>query len=293
MKPLFSDMIARRPIIPFIRQSDYAVREPWHELNRRLMDYLLVYIQDGICLFHVEGVEYKLQEGDFCLIQPNELCSLKGITRTITPFAHFDVFYHPDRELNFTTKPGQTDLTPYEDLVQPRLNDFEEIFIPVKFKPSQPVEFKETMLKMIGMLQSADILSQLEGHQLASQLILSLLRDHGSFYQNKAMKPQSLNWITSYFSYHLSESISLPDMAKRAQLSPSRFSTVFTKKFGMPPHQYLLHLRIRHAQELLKDSDFTLAEIAFCCGFADVHHFSKTFKKMTGEPPGSYRSQVK
>ena len=95
--------------------------------------------------------------------------------------------------------------------------------------------------------------------------------------------------MTSYFSSHLSEPLTLADMASRARLSPSRFSAVFREQFGMPPHRYLLQLRVRHAQELLRSTALTLSEIAGYCGFANEHHFSYSFKKRVGQAPGAYR----
>jgi transcriptional regulator GlxA family with amidase domain len=77
-------------------------------------------------------------------------------------------------------------------------------------------------------------------------------------------------------------------MAKRARLSPSRFAATFRQSFGCAPHQYLLHLRISHAQELLKSSVST-EEVARLTGFSDVHHFSKAFKTRTGQTPGQWR----
>jgi transcriptional regulator GlxA family with amidase domain len=145
------------------------------------------------------------------------------------------------------------------------------------------------MMQMIGLWLEGDLLNQLEANQITSELILSVLREIASFQVPKNQKPQSLNWITSYLSFNLAEPLTLEAMAQRAQLSPSRFSAVFKDYYGMPPYQYLLHLRIAHAQELLRSYAFTADEIASYCGFADVHHFSKAFKKITGESPGSFR----
>jgi transcriptional regulator GlxA family with amidase domain len=79
-------------------------------------------------------------------------------------------------------------------------------------------------------------------------------------------------------------------MARRANLSPSRFAAVFRQHFGLSPHQYFLRLRIEHAQELLRTTDLPQRDIAAYCGFADVHHFSKAFKRITRLPPGVYRT---
>ncbi|MFY0758943.1 AraC family transcriptional regulator [Metabacillus dongyingensis] len=258
-------------------------------LERRLLDYLLVYIQEGKCVFNVEGKDYFLSEGDFCLVQPNELVTLKGTTKTITPFAHMDFFYNQNRELSFPTKAGQTNLSEFQHLMQPKLNEFPEVTIPVHFQPEQPIQFRDTFLKMIGHWQTCDTLGLIEAQNLGSELIYSIMKKYGNYTPPSHIGPEDFNWITSYFSFHLSENITIKDMAKRARLSPSRFSTLFREHFGKSPYQYLLQLRIEHAEELLLNSPLKLHQIAEYCGFADAQHFSKSFKKMTSKTPGSYR----
>jgi AraC-like DNA-binding protein len=181
------------------------------------------------------------------------------------------------------------DISTFRHLLQPRLNDCGGIDIPVKFIPSQPARFRETLLKMVGVWQNRDVLSQLEAQLLATELVLMLLKDFGHLEALALPAPYSLNWVTSYLSFHLSEPISVADMAERAHLSVSRFSALFRQQFGCPPHQYLLHLRIYHAQHLLATGEHTLRQIAEYCGFADVPHFSKAFKKVTGRPPSLSR----
>ncbi|WP_171691828.1 helix-turn-helix domain-containing protein [Paenibacillus germinis] len=64
----------------------------------------------------------------------------------------------------------------------------------------------------------------------------------------------------------------------------------FQRKIRRFPHQYFLHLRIQHAQELLKQGDYTMEDIAQFCGFSDVPHFSNAFKKITGETPEQFNT---
>jgi len=90
-------------------------------------------------------------------------------------------------------------------------------------------------------------------------------------------------------SLHLSEPLPVADLAARAGLSPSRFSRVFRDRFGSPPHRFLLHLRVQRAQDLLQHTGLTMRQISAQCGFSDVHHFARTFKKLSGQTPGSYR----
>lgn len=285
------NFIVKNPIVSFIREADYAVRYPWSLHERRLLDYLLVYIQEGKCVFTVEGKDYFFSEGDFCLVQPKELVALKGTTNTITPFVHMDFFYHPEREQSFPTKAGQTNLSVYKHLIQPKINDFPDILIPVDIKPEHPRQFRDQLIKMIRLWHSSETLGLLEAQNIGNELIYSLIKQYGKFTTQSHNNPEDFNWITSYFSFHLSDNITIEDMAKRARLSPSRFSTLFREQFRMSPYQYLLRIRIQHAEELLLHSSLRLHQIAELCGFANAQHFSKTFKKHTGRAPGSLRNE--
>lgn len=287
-----SEWLRAHPLVPYIRQSDYAVRRPWKYGDRRLLDYLLVYVQEGECRFHVDGEDHSLTQGDICLIQPGSLTCLEGMTDTITPYAHLDLFYNPNREEGFPTRAGQTDMAPYGHLMQPRLNDMPGVDIPVRLRPSKPVHFRDTMLKMIACWLGQDPLGEVKAQHMAAELALAILEDHVDQRSLETNALPALNWITSFLSFHIAEPLTVSMMAERAHLSPSRFNDVFKSRFGMSPHRYLLQLRIHHARELLATSSYDQAQVADYCGFADIHHFSKAFKRHTGLTPGDYRKQA-
>lgn len=280
------------PLVPYIRMADYAVRTPWKTGERRLLDYLLIYVQEGECSITLDGVAYDVPPGSVCLIQPNELHTLHGRSNTITPFAHFDIFYHALRHESFVTRTFMTDLTEFNAYMQPRLNDIDGIAIPPVFQPTDVNIFRETMIKMIGSWQQHDALRQLMSQHYAMELVLALLEQFSTLATPKITQPESLNWITAYCAFHLAEPIRVADLAERAHLSQSHFSALFRQRFGMSPHQYLIHLRIQRAQELLRTTPHSLTYIAEQCGFADVHHLAKTFKRVNGMSPGTYRGRL-
>jgi AraC-like DNA-binding protein len=278
------------PVVPYIREADFAIRRPWYTPPRRLLDYLLLYVQEGECQVVVEGEELLLGSGDFCMIQSNTLHSLRGLTKTITPYVHLDIFYNPRREEGFPTRGGQVSLTSHSHLIQPRLRDLDWLDVPVRLHPHHPVQFRSTLLKMVEEWQNGDLLSRLEANHLAMTLLLAIFRQYGRAPAVTSRQSHSLNWVPSYLSFHIGEPLSVADMARRANLSPSRFGAVFRRHFGLSPHQYFLRLRIEHAQVLLRTTDLPQRDIAAYCGFADVHHFSKAFKRITRLPPGAYRT---
>jgi AraC-like DNA-binding protein len=288
--PSIFELTTMKPIVPYFREGDMAVRKPWRYPERRLLDYCLIFVQEGKCRFIVDEQVYLLQTSDFCFIQPGSLVDLEGLTNTITPFLHFDIFYQPYREKCFPTRAGQIDLTPYQSYMQPRLNDHIEIHVPVRLKPRHPTKFVDTFLKLVELWPLRDPSSQWMTQQLGTEMIVSILTDHYQFHVRDTQ--WNLDWVTSYFSLHLQEQLSIDTLARRANMSPSWFSAVFKREYGMSPHQFLLEMRIKHAQELLQRTNLSQEEIASFCGFADVHHFSKTFKKKTGSSPGGWRTLV-
>jgi AraC-like DNA-binding protein len=62
---------------------------------------------------------------------------------------------------------------------------------------------------------------------------------------------------------------------------------VFTEEVGMPPHAYLLGLRLHQAQALLLKRE-AITEVALATGFTDQAHFSRHFKKYFGRTPGDF-----
>lgn len=279
------------PIVPFIRESDIPQRDACYMPFRRLLDYLLIYVRKGELTIVADNIEHRLVEDQFCLLQPGTVHNLQAAAYNETPFAHLDLFYQADRDKSFPTKPGQIDLGDYGHLMQPRLNDFEGIRIPVVLKPRQPELYRRLMLRMIDCWLSPDPLMKLAAQAAGTELVHEIIRDHTSEAGLANRSSDALEWIDSYMSYHLAEPLSIQDMSKRAHLSPSRFREVFRKRFGMPPHQYLVQLRLNHAKELLLSTSYSLAQIADFCGYSDVSHFSNAFKSRIGCTPGAYRQQ--
>lgn len=248
-----------------------------------------MYVQEGEMIARVEGRAHTVCAGEFVLIQPGELHTLEGPAHTITPYVHLDVFYNPARERSFVVRSGRVDISGLDGFLQPGLEEATGIRVPTRFVPLHAAQFRDTMLKAIGIWQRRDLLGRLESHYLATGLILSVLQAYSRESSDSPDQPEFLNWITSFMSLHLAESLSVSDMATRAGLSTSRFSQVFRNRFGRPPHQFLLHLRVQRAQDLLHHTDLTMREVSVQCGFSDVHHFAKTFKRLSGQTPGSYR----
>ncbi|WP_256992503.1 response regulator [Paenibacillus sp. XY044] len=86
------------------------------------------------------------------------------------------------------------------------------------------------------------------------------------------------------------DDLSLESVAESFRFNPSYFSTLFKEATGRSFSDVLIEIRIRKAEELLRDgSRLKVYEIAERCGFRDTKYFSRSFKKHVGATPEAYR----
>ncbi|MGK6324779.1 helix-turn-helix domain-containing protein [Sphingomonas sp. DT-51] len=88
----------------------------------------------------------------------------------------------------------------------------------------------------------------------------------------------------------LEHPVSLAEIAGRCDLSPSAFTRAFKQATGRTTSAWRLDRRIELAKRLLRADEHAIAEVAVRAGFADQSHFTRTFSKMVGTPPGRWLS---
>jgi AraC family transcriptional regulator len=96
-----------------------------------------------------------------------------------------------------------------------------------------------------------------------------------------------------YIHEHLSEDLSLREIAAFLQMSPNYFTSLFKQSTGLSAHQYVIHCRIEKAERLLTKSDLSIVEVAQQVGFQSQSHFVNVFRKQTGMTPKTYRKARK
>ncbi|MFZ6874104.1 AraC family ligand binding domain-containing protein [Undibacterium sp. Di27W] len=117
------------------------------------------------------------------------------------------------------------------------------------------------------------------------------------FTQSKTIKPQSIKGglspqhiqrIKEYCVAHLSQKISLDELAAICGLGQFHFLRQFKYSIGMTPHAWLVRLRLEYACALLGKNPASIADVAHLVGFYDQSHFNRAFKQAFGVAPSSY-----
>jgi len=92
---------------------------------------------------------------------------------------------------------------------------------------------------------------------------------------------------------NLNQQINTKQLALQSDMSERNFARRFQAATDMTPNQYLQHIRIDTAQDLLQYSNLNIAEIAERTGFNDLSYFAKIFKKLRSISPSDYRKTVR
>lgn len=98
--------------------------------------------------------------------------------------------------------------------------------------------------------------------------------------------------IHQYLLQNYTEIESMDQICEELHISKYYLSHVFKNNMGMPPMQYITMKRISYAKKLLQETDLTASAIGEACGYKDHVLFFKTFKKLEGITPTTYRKQV-
>jgi two-component system response regulator YesN len=108
-----------------------------------------------------------------------------------------------------------------------------------------------------------------------------------------AGKTRFVRLTLKFIHEHYGEDISLHQAAKQLYISPNYLSRIFSAEMGESFSRHLLNYRIEQGKKLLRETYDKVYEIADKVGYADVVHFSKVFKQVTGMPPNRYRNGKK
>ena len=107
------------------------------------------------------------------------------------------------------------------------------------------------------------------------------------------LAPARANRVCEYIDSHLQENIALEVLAGIAQLSVHHFARAFRQTLGIPPHNYIVQRRVERAQQMLRNTELPLSEIAIASGFTDQSHLARHFRTITGVSPSLARHRFR
>ncbi len=106
--------------------------------------------------------------------------------------------------------------------------------------------------------------------------------------------PSGIFHVICHIDDNLTSPLSLEELADKAHLSKFHFCRTFKRHTGLTPKKFISLRRVERSKILLeRNGDMNISMIAYEVGFCDVNSFIKTFRKITGTTPYSYKKSLK
>lgn len=118
------------------------------------------------------------------------------------------------------------------------------------------------------------------------ELLYTMIAECSPYSKND--KRQALERVKEYIEEHYDEDLTIEQLANLSELSPKYFVEVYKKTYGCSAMDYLAHVRLNKAKQLMLGSDSLLREVAHMVGYKDEFYFSRKFKKAFGISPSVY-----
>ena len=160
------------------------------------------------------------------------------------------------------------------------------------------IETKQKLGKKIEKLNEKEgfkkILILLEVlHGLAKAKDYTILNADGFSFETEPQDSAKIDKIFKHINQNFQEHISLDEIADIVSMTVPAFCRYFKKVTGKTFTKLVNEYRVVHATKLLSESNMSIADISFECGFNNFSHFNKLFREFTGKSASKYRSELK
>ena len=256
---------------------------PYGGLERHVHEEIeLFYVTSGWVNLTVEDVEYSLIEGEAVVIPPG---LIHGAERSVArPCSFATVRFEPSLFSDYG----------YRRLMRPLMLDGKSYTVKLSGDGGWQKETLRILEELLLFAYSSDGIEvwQLEFYGLIFILWNKLYNNQyaGSpavqAYQKLYKRlVNSIEYIHSHYTEEVTDGI----LAKQVNLAVGTFCRYFKQLLGVTPIHYLNKIRILKSRELLSNTDRRVSDIAFMCGYNNLSHFNREFKRFMRCTPSEYR----
>ena len=97
--------------------------------------------------------------------------------------------------------------------------------------------------------------------------------------------------VKDFINTHINDELRLEQLANLVNMTPTAFSRFFKLRTGKTLSEYIVDIRLGHAARLLLDTNDSVSEICWNCGFNTLSNFNRLFRKRKGCSPTEFREK--
>jgi len=145
------------------------------------------------------------------------------------------------------------------------------------------------------IMQALSEMQERQSDQKTASLLVQALISHALDLLQHPLRAASrgatlFNTIRNYIDDHFDQPLTRSAVSAALRISPDHLSHVFQKEANTSFNDYLTHVRLEHAKELLRRHDMKIKEVARRSGFNDSNYFCRLFRQKTQRAPSEYRT---
>ena len=248
----------------------------WHD------EFEIIYVRSGFLTVSISGESYIGKTGEAFVVSPGNLHLMGSQTGTVDYYT----FLFPLKYISF-----RTDDMLDEKLLEP-LNSGHLMICPrVKDTAKELCEQLIEIYMAKKDESESKIATQVRTKIILLQFILEMWEKGFVIENDKSGRNTVEKEMISYIQQNFKEKISLKEFGELFHLSEKYISRYFKEHFHITLSQYITHLRLEYAKQLLQDTDTPVTEIAMQSGYQNVSYFIRSFKKTSGVSPLKYRKK--
>lgn len=260
--------------------TDFTVPWHWHE------ELELGYIEKGTSIIRTLTQEYTIHQGDGFFINTNIVdTKLNGNPGKTT--IEVNHIFHP---IFIGGHFGSLITSKYLNPVLQNQN-LSVYVIRRGTKETNTILNNLALLKDLNGKENQEIAIR---NLLSETWILLLAELKKNFISTQDFNIEKQDQIKSMLFFihkNYNEKITLAEIAKNASISTRKANRLFQEVIHQTPFEYLMHYRLNRTRELLENTDLSITEISYQCGFTDSTYMGKQFKKIYNETPTEYRKK--
>ena len=279
---------------PYLRIAHvFSPELGWNLEPRIIFDHLLLYTREGSGVIGIGKKRYRQEPGTLFLVRPRVLHWQKPERRVrmVMLNIHFDFVEQDDSaETRFCLGTPEETLA-HASKFRPDPTRTPHFDLPERITQFVRLDYEQKFFEVAKWSTLEGLPSRLRAKAAMLSLLASLYhaRKLAATTESSDRQIRRLDAAMKYLMDHLAEPIGLDDLARCCHLSRPHFSRLFRQYYDIAPMKYVSRLRIEQAKHHLAEGA-PIKEIATQLGYANVHHFTRLFKRVTGLPPANYRA---